>query len=221
MAVAILAILAEFPIADVPRFGVAEGTVAGIKCLAARTGYTGEDGFELFVENDGARKLFEAILDVGAAANIKPVGLGARDTLRLEAGLPLYGHELDRNTSPLEAGLGIFVKLGRRFVGEKALAAQRDQGLKKTLVGLQTDDGRMVARQGYRVFRNGDEAGVVTSGTFAPSIQRPIAMAYLTTAASVGETSEVEIRNRKIGATIVRRPFYRRERDHAASTASV
>jgi aminomethyltransferase len=221
VAVAILAILADFPIADVARFGVAEGNVAGIRCLAARTGYTGEDGFELFVDNNSARQLFEAILDVGAAADIKPVGLGARDTLRLEAGLPLYGHELDRDTSPLEAGLATFVKLGRDFVGSAALTAQRQQGLKKRLIGLQTDDGRMVARQGYRVFRNGDEAGVVTSGTFAPSIQRPIAMAYLTTAAGVGETLEVEIRNRKARATVVPRPFYRRDEAHAASTASV
>ncbi len=106
VAVAILATLAEFPIADVPRFGVASGLVAGITCLAARTGYTGEDGFELFVDNAGARELFEAILDAGAPADAKPVGLGARDTLRLEAGLPLYGHELDRNSSPLEAGSG-------------------------------------------------------------------------------------------------------------------
>jgi aminomethyltransferase len=221
VAVAILAILADFPIADVPRFGVASGQVAGITCLAARTGYTGEDGFELFVDNNGARQLFEAILDAGAAADIKPVGLGARDTLRLEAGLPLYGHELDRETSPLEAGLATFVKLGRDFVGSTALTAQRQQGLKKRLIGLQTDDGRIVARQGYRVFRNGDDAGVVTSGTFAPSIQRPIAMAYLKTAAGVGETLEVEIRNRKARATVVPRPFYRRDETHAASTASV
>ena len=222
VAVAILATLAEFPIADVPRFGIARGTVAGTACLAARTGYTGEDGFELFVNNRGARHLFEAILGAGAAANAKPVGLGARDTLRLEAGLPLYGHELDRNSSPLEAGLGAFVKLGRPFVGEKALALQRDRGLKKALVGLQTDDGKMVARQGYRVFRNGDEAGVVTSGTFAPSIQRPIAMAYIGVEGAekrpaVGESLEVEIRERKIGATIVRRPFYRHDQPFAAS----
>lgn len=225
VAVAILAILADFPIADVPRFGIAGGQVAGITCLAARTGYTGEDGFELFVDNDGARQLFEAILDAGAAANAKPVGLGARDTLRLEAGLPLYGHELDRNSSPLEAGLSTFVKLGRDFVGSAALTTQRDMGLKKKLIGLQTDDGRMVARQGYRVFRNGDEAGVITSGTFAPSIQRPIAMAYLNIAGknppAVGEPLEVEIRNRKTRATIVQRPFYRHGEDHAASTASV
>ena len=224
--VAILAALADFPIANVARFGVAGGRVAGITCIAARTGYTGEDGFELFVDNAGARRLFEAILEAGAAVDAKPVGLGARDTLRLEAGLPLYGHELDRNSSPLEAGLAAFVKLGRPFIGAAALTAQRDRGLKKTLVGLQTDDGRMVARQGYRVFRNGDEAGVVTSGTFAPSIQRPIAMAYLAAAGAknmpaVGESLQVEIRERKTRATIVPRPFYRRDERRAASTPSV
>ena len=225
-AVAILAMLADFPIADVARFGVAEGSVAGIQCLAARTGYTGEDGFELFVDNAGASQLFQAILDAGAPANIKPVGLGARDTLRLEAGLPLYGHELDRNTSPLEAGLATFVKLGRPFIGSDALTTQRDHGLKKTLVGMQTDDGRMVARQGYRVFKSGEEAGVVTSGTFAPSIQRPIAMAYLAVAdakspPAVGESLEVEIRERKVRATIVPRPFYRPDEPFAASSARV
>jgi aminomethyltransferase len=226
VAVAILATLADFAIADVPRFGIAGGQVAGITCLAARTGYTGEDGFELFVDNAGARQLFEAILDVGAAADAKPVGLGARDTLRLEAGLPLYGHELDRSSSPLEAGLGVFVKLGRTFVGSEALIAQHEQGLKKKLIGLQTDDGRMVARQGYRVFRNGDDAGVVTSGTFAPSIQRPIAMAYLAVAGAgnlpaPGESLEVEIRERKIRATVVPRPFYRCDEPPAASAARV
>ena len=224
-AVAILATIADFAIANVPRFGVASGQVAGITCLAARTGYTGEDGFELFVDNAGARNLFEAIFDAGAPADAKPVGLGARDTLRLEAGLPLYGHELDRQTSPLEAGLGTFVKLGRPFVGNDALQAQRAQGLKKTLVGIQTDDGKMVARQGYRVFRDGSDAGVVTSGTFAPSIQRPIAMAFLATVGNtpptIGEKAEVEIRGRKTGATIVRRPFYRPPQPFEASTAHV
>jgi aminomethyltransferase len=226
VAVALLATLADFAIADVPRFGVASGQVAGISCLAARTGYTGEDGFELFVDNAGARNLFEAILDAGTPADAKPVGLGARDTLRLEAGLALYGHELDRQTSPLEAGLGTFVKLGRSFVGSDALKAQRAQGLKKTLVGIQTDDGKMVARQGYRIFRDGGDVGVVTSGTFAPSIQRPIAMAFVNVDASkrsptIGGKVEVEIRGRKTGATIVRRPFYRPPQPFEASTAHV
>lgn len=223
-AVAILAMIADFPIADVPRFGVAEGNVAGIMCLAARTGYTGEDGFELFVENAGARELFEAVLDAGAPANVKPIGLGARDTLRLEAGLPLYGHELDRQTSPLEAGLGMFVKLGRPFVGSDALEAQRAGVLKKTLVGIKTDDGKTVARQGYRIFRSGAEAGVVTSGTFAPSLQRPIAMAYVAVNAkppAAGEPVEVEVRGRKTRATIVPRPFYRPPRPFEASAAHV
>jgi aminomethyltransferase len=225
-AVAILAAIADFPIAKVARFGVASGKVAGISCLAARTGYTGEDGFELFVENNGAPKLFDAILDAGAGAGIKPVGLGARDTLRLEAGLPLYGHELDRSSSPLEAGLTPFVKLGRPFVGEPALAAQHKNGIPKKLIGLRTDDGKMIARQGYRLFRDGVESGTVTSGSFAPSIQRPIAMAYVATGAKpapvVGDNLEIEIRNRKIPATVVRRPFYRRDDSHsAASTASL
>jgi aminomethyltransferase len=222
-AVSILAALADFPIAKVARFAVASGKVANVACLAARTGYTGEDGFELFVENTGARELFEAILDAGASAGIKPVGLGARDTLRLEAGLPLYGHELDRNSSPLEAGLTPFVKLGRPFVGEPALAAQHRNGIAKKLIGLRTDDGKMIARQGYRVLHGDIESGVVTSGSFAPSIQRPIAMAYVTKPTpALGDTLEIEIRNRKIPATVVRRPFYRRDDSHsAASTASL
>ena len=224
-AVAILSALADFPIVNVARFGVASGKIAGVTCLAARTGYTGEDGFELFVENAGAQQLFEAILDAGAAANIKPVGLGARDTLRLEAGLPLYGHELDRNSSPLEAGLSPFVKLGRPFIGAPALEAQHRDGTKKKLIGLRTDDGKMIARQGYRIFRDGRESGVVTSGSFAPSIQRPIAMAYaaagINTAPAPGDVLEIEIRNRKIPATVVRRPFYRRGEALAASSVSL
>jgi aminomethyltransferase len=218
IAVAILGMLADFPIASVPHFGVVPGAIAGISCVAARTGYTGEDGFELFVENSGARKIFEAILDRGSKLGVKPVGLGARDTLRLEAGLPLYGHELDRATSPLEAGLNPFVKLGGLFVGEPALNLQRERGLPKRLIGIMTTDGKSVARQGYRIFREQREAGVVTSGTFAASIQRPIAMAYITgpTGASPGESLEVEIRSRMIPATVVTRPFYRRGERRAA-----
>ena len=213
-AIAIVAKLSEFPVADIARFHVATGKVAGVTCLVARTGYTGEDGVELFVENAGARTLFEALLDSGAGDGIMPIGLGARDTLRLEAGLPLYGHELDRQTSPLEAGLSIFVKLGRPFIGEPALRGQREHGLKKKLAGLMTDDRKNVARQGYPILHGGASAGIVTSGTFAASLQRPIAMGYLTgdhanIADSIGSSVAVEIRNRKVPATIVARPFYR------------
>jgi aminomethyltransferase len=225
-AVSILAGLADFEIAKVPRFSVVSGLVAGITCLAARTGYTGEDGFELFVENTAARQLFEAILDAGASVNIKPVGLGARDTLRLEAGLPLYGHELDRNSSPLEAGLTPFVKLGRPFIGAPVLEAQNRDGVKKKLIGLRTEDGKIIARQGYKVFRDSLESGAVTSGSFAPSLQRPIAMAYVAAgdgnaAPALGDILEIEIRNRKIPATVVRRPFYRRDSSPRASSSQL
>ncbi|HUY27361.1 MAG TPA: glycine cleavage system aminomethyltransferase GcvT [Candidatus Binataceae bacterium] len=210
-ATALAATLADFPLAAVPRFGVAQGAVAGAKCIAARTGYTGEDGFEFFIAPADAAGLFEALRAAGAV----PCGLGARDTLRLEAGLPLYGHELDRATSPLEAGLGAFVKLEREFIGAQALRAQRERGPAKRLVGLRTDDARSIARQGYKLFRDGREAGVVTSGTFAPSLERPIAMGYLSAGALRPEPAaapalEVEIRNRRVAATIVPIPFYRR-----------
>ncbi len=142
-----------------------------------------------------------------------PCGLGARDTLRLEAGLPLYGHELDRATSPIEAGLDSFVKLGRPFVGESALRAQLERGRARRLIGLETDDARSIARQGYRLLHAGRESGVVTSGTLGPSIGRPIAMGYLTggEAAPPGAGAlEVEIRGRRVPASIVALPFYRR-----------
>jgi aminomethyltransferase len=209
----ILARLADFAIPEVRRFGVATGNVAGVACLAARTGYTGEDGFELFVANAAAAKLFEAILDADSA--IKPAGLGARDTLRLEASLPLYGHELDRSTSPLEAGLTPFVKLGRSFVGSDALQAQQDRTARRRLIGIRTGDGKTVARQGYKIFHHEREIGSVTSGTFAPWLGRPIAMAYAAPDADGHNLAsnakvEVEVRSRRVPATIIALPFYRR-----------
>jgi aminomethyltransferase len=214
----IVARLTAMPLDSITRFHAISAEIAGIECLVARTGYTGEDGFEMFVAGDQAERLFAAILDTGAGAGLVPCGLGARDTLRMEAGLPLYGHELDRATSPLEAGLGAFVKFGRGFVGEDALMAQRDRGVSKRLAGIRTEDGRSIARPGYKLFRDDHELGVVTSGTFAPTFDRPLAMAYLTTgaggeiAAPVGSELEVEIRKRRITARVVPLPFYRRAR---------
>ena len=211
-ATAALAKISGFAIDRVPRFGVASGEVGGVKCIAARTGYTGEDGFELFTANHNAERLFTAVLATGSQDAIKPCGLGARDTLRLEAGLPLYGHELDRSTSPLEAGLATYIKLGRDFIGEKALASQRAAGLKKRLIGIETDDARTIARQGYRVFADEAERGSITSGTFAPALNRPIAMAFVTETEqpAVGSKFEVEVRARKVPATVVAKPFYKR-----------
>jgi len=163
-----------------------------------------------------AESLFNAILEAGASAGMMPCGLGARDTLRMEAGLPLYGHELDRATSPLEAGLDTFVKLGREFVGAAALATQQRDGLKRRLVGIRTEDGRSVARQGYKLFVGEREVGVMTSGTFAPSFNRPLGMAYLDAAAGALESVEVEIRNRRVAAAVTGLPFYRRGKAPAA-----
>jgi aminomethyltransferase len=207
---AILQGLSRTPLAQMRRFAVIEAEVAGVRCVVARTGYTGEDGFELFTEAAAAEPLFSAIFEAGAPSGIMPCGLGARDTLRMEAGLPLYGHELDRATSPLEAGLDTFVKLGRDFVGAAALAAQQRDGLKRRLVGVRTEDGRSVARQGYKLFAGDREVGIMTSGTFAPSFNRPLGMAYLAAVADAPESVEVEIRNRRVVAAVTGLPFYRR-----------
>ncbi len=214
-AVAILARITTLPLASIGRFRTAEGEVAGVSSLVARTGYTGEDGFEVFCAAADAERLFDALMTAGAADGLQPCGLGARDTLRMEASLPLYGHELDRATSPLEANLKPFVKFDRSFVGAAALTAQRDGGMSRRLAGIRTDDGKSIARQGYKLFREGREVGIITSGTYAPSFDRPLAMAYLATSAALadGDRLEVAIRDRVVAATIIPLPFYRRHRD--------
>ncbi|MGH7947663.1 MAG: glycine cleavage system aminomethyltransferase GcvT, partial [Candidatus Binataceae bacterium] len=211
LAVAIVQRLSRAPLGEVPRFGVAVAEISGTRCIAARTGYTGEDGFELFVAAEDARRLFDAVLNEGVSDGVGPVGLGARDTLRLEAGLALYGHELDRTTTPVEAGLERFIRLGRGFIGEAALSEQMRTGPKKRLVGIATDDRKSIARQGYRLFRSGREAGVVTSGTYGPSFDRPLAMAYLNSADADGAGDlEAEIRTRRVQVSLMKLPFYRR-----------
>ncbi len=213
-AVAILSRITALPLASIARFRTASGDVAGVASLVARTGYTGEDGFEIFCPAAAGERVFEAGLAAGSADGILPCGLGARDTLRMEAGLPLYGHELDRATSPLEAGLRPFVKLGHGCVGEGVLAAQRDGGTAKRLAGIRTDDGKSIARRGYKIYRDGAEAGVITSGTYAPSFERPLAMGYVASGANVrdGDRVEVAIRSRMVAATVMPLPFYRRDR---------
>jgi aminomethyltransferase len=213
-AVAILSRMTALPLPSIARFRTAPGEVAGVPSLVARTGYTGEDGFEIFCPAEAGERLFEAVLAAGASDGILPCGLGARDTLRMEAGLPLYGHELDRATSPLEAGLRTFVKFGHGCVGESVLAVQRDGGTPRRLAGIRTDDGKSIARQGYKIYRDESEVGVITSGTYAPSFERPLAMGYLSSSANVpdGDRVEVAIRNRRVAATVMPLPFYRRDR---------
>ena len=185
----------------------------GRPCTVSRTGYTGEDGFELIVRAEDAVEVCKNLFRAGRDLGISPVGLAARDTLRLEAGMPLYGHELSEQTTPIQAGLGFAVNLkNRQFPGRDALlAAQSDRGLPRR-VGLRSD-GRRVPREGYGVFEEGNSVGQVTSGTFSPTLQKPIAMAYVEpSAAEVGSHVEVDIRGRREPATVVALPFYRRSR---------
>ena len=193
-------------------YAIAEGAVAGIPALVARTGYTGEDGFEVFVEWQAARPVWDALAEAGESAGLVPVGLGARDTLRLEAGMPLYGNELDRTTNPYEAGLGRVVKLdkGVEFVGRTALDKAARDGVGRRLVGLVVR-GRGIARHGYPVWAADRRTGAVTSGAPSPTLGHPIAMAYVAPRdAEPGTILDVEIRDGRVPAEVVALPFYRR-----------
>ena len=193
-------------------YGIAEGQMAGLDALVARTGYTGEDGFEVFVDMERAVELWDALMTAGAALGLAPIGLGARDTLRLEAGMPLYGNELDAGTTPYEAGLGRVVKLAKPgdFVGRAALERIEASGPTRRLVGLVVR-GRGIARHGYPVFADERQTGVVTSGAPSPTLGVPIAMAYVAPAdAEPGTMLAVGIRDARVAAEVVPLPFYRR-----------
>jgi aminomethyltransferase len=208
----ILSSFTDVDLGGLRYYAAMRGTVAGVPALVARTGYTGEDGFELFVETTETVRLWEILLDAVRAADGLPVGLGARDTLRLEAGMPLYGNELDRETTPYDAGLGRVVKLDKPgdFVGREALERIAREGAKKRLVGL-TVEGRGIARHGHPVWSADRPLGAVTSGTQSPTLGVPIAMAYVAPdAVEPGTVVDVEIREARVPARITSLPFYRR-----------
>lgn len=186
-------------------------SVAGVPCLVSRTGYTGEDGFELYTQASFGAKLFTALLDAGTPFGIMPIGLGARDTLRLEARLPLYGHELADDITPLEAGLSMFVKFDKGpFIGREALLRQKEAGVPRKLVGFALTE-RGIARAGCAVSVAGTSIGRVTSGTMGPTVQKSIGLALVDSAyASVGQAIEVDVRGKKLSAVIVKTPFYKR-----------
>ncbi len=193
-------------LATVKRFGHLEGTVLGSRGFLARTGYTGEDGFEVMVAAEVGQQLWRSLL----AAGVVPCGLGARDTLRLEAAMALYGQDIDDSTSPLEAGLGWLVHLDQKgdFIGRSPLEAQKQKGVTRRLVGLQMQ-GRNIARHDYPVLHEGKPVGLVTSGTLSPTLGYPIALAYVPPAlAKLGQSLAVEIRGKPYPATVVKRPFY-------------
>ncbi|MBX6350339.1 MAG: glycine cleavage system aminomethyltransferase GcvT [Clostridia bacterium] len=209
---AVLRPLVDFDPGVLGRFRLREGVrLAGAEgAVVARTGYTGEDGFELFVPWEAAEAVWETLLAAGEPRGLRPAGLGARDTLRLEAALPLYGHELTTDVNPLEVRLLPFVRFEKpSFVGREALLRVRERGPARRLVGLVLREPG-VAREGYAVFRGGREVGRVTSGTLAPTLGESVALALVGGGAAPGERLSVDIRGRRRAAEVVKLPFYRR-----------
>jgi aminomethyltransferase len=205
----ILQTLTASDLSAIKYYWFTEGEVAGVSAVISRTGYTGEDGFELYFEaaGDNARRVWDALLGTG---EITPCGLGSRDSLRLEMGMALYGNDIDDGTTPLEANLGWLVKMGKGdFVGRAALERQKAEGIPRRLVGFTTSE-RAFPRHGYPVFYEGAPSGEVRSGTMSPSLNIPIGTAYLPTAgAKEGTTFEIEIRGKRVPATVVKPPFYK------------
>jgi aminomethyltransferase len=205
----ILAPLTATDLSGIGYYRFAVGEVDGRPAIISRTGYTGEDGFELYVANDDAAPLWQRLLEVGEPIGLIPAGLGARDSLRLEMGYALYGNDLDESHTPLEAGLGWVVKLDKGdFVGRGALARQREEGITRRLVGFRLLE-RGFPRHGYPVRFEGEVVGEVTSGVLSPSLGEGVGMAYVPTAAAKpGTRIEIVIRDQPIPAEVVRPPFY-------------
>jgi aminomethyltransferase len=215
-ALAILQTLTTLPLNEIKYYHFREGEVDGVPSIVSRTGYTGEDGFEVYAAPEKAEQIWDKLLAAGkfgADDGILPCGLAARNTLRLEAGMCLYGHEIDETTTLLEANLGWICKLNKgEFVGRDRLAAQKAEGIKRKLVGFEVTD-RGIARDGQEVFIGGQRAGQVTSGSPAPFLKKNIGMAYVPVeAATEGVTIEIDVRGRMVGARIVPLPFYKRPR---------
>jgi len=188
-------------------YGFRQGQVDGRPALISRTGYTGEDGFELYVDPEDAPALWRRLVEAGAS----PAGLGARDTLRLEAAMALYGHEIDETTTPWEAGLAWIVKLDKGdFLGRDALVAQKTEGPPRKLVGFEVE-GRGIARQGHAVLSEGGTVGTVTSGTWSPTFEKALGLAYVPPdLAAPGTPLTLDVRGRQLPARVVETPFYRR-----------
>jgi aminomethyltransferase len=198
-------------LAAIQYYHFTDGSVSGTPARIARTGYTGEDGFEIYIAPEEAERVWNEILDAGQEFGIKPCGLGARNTLRLEAKMALYGHEIHASITPFEADLAWIVKLDKGdFIGRTALAKQKAEGIKRKLAGFEMT-GRGIGRDGYEVFQNGAPAGWVTSGGPAPTLNKNIGLCYLPTdRAKPGERIQIMIRNQAVDAVTVPSPFYKR-----------
>ncbi|HSQ23271.1 MAG TPA: glycine cleavage system aminomethyltransferase GcvT [Pyrinomonadaceae bacterium] len=215
-ALSILQKLTRTPLAEIKYYHFREGRVDGVNSIISRTGYTGEDGLEVYAGPDKAQQLWNTMLEAGnfgADEGVLPCGLAARNTLRLEAGMCLYGHEIDETTTLLEANLGWITKLNKGdFIGREPLAKQKEEGIKQKLVGFEMSD-RGIARDGQDVFIAGQQVGRVTSGSPAPFLKKNIGMAYVPVEfANAGQVIEIDVRGKRIGAKIVALPFYQRAR---------
>ena len=210
----ILQKLTNLPLEDIAYYRFSHGSVDGVEGIVSRTGYTGEDGFEVYAPADRAEQLWNKILDAGnngTPTGVLPCGLAARNTLRLEAGLALYGHEIDETTTLLEANLGWICKLDKGdFIGRNALARQKQEGVQRKLVGFEVTD-RGIARDDQDVIVDGARVGKVTSGSPAPFLKKNIGFAYVPVDyASVGQQIQIDVRGKQVGAQIVKTPFYKR-----------
>ena len=216
-ALSILQTLTQTSLSEIKYYHFTEGQVDGVESIISRTGYTGEDGFEVYAAPDKAEQLWNKMLEAGnygSDQGVLPCGLAARNTLRLEAGMCLYGHEIDETTTLLEANLGWITKLNKgEFIGREPLAKQKEEGIRQKLVGFEMSD-RGIARDGQEVLIEGRPAGRVTSGSPAPFLKKNIGMAYVPKEfANAGQAIEIDVRGKRIGAQIVPLPFYKRPKN--------
>jgi aminomethyltransferase len=189
------------------------GHAAGVECIISRTGYTGEDGFELYYPAEKSAEIWNALMEAGKENGLRPIGLGARDTLRLEARLMLYGNDIDDTTTPIEANMNWTVKFSKgSFNGSDVLKKQKENGVEKTIVGFELGKGP-AARNGYQILKDGKPVGKVTSGTMSPTLKKNIGLGYVPPELSkIGTRLDIEIRNKNYSATVIETPFYSRKR---------
>jgi aminomethyltransferase len=212
--VEILSTITSAPLSELKYYAISEAKIADVDCLLARTGYTGEDGFEIYIPVAAAEKVFDALMAAGSKFDLMPTGLACRDTLRLEAGMPLYGHEMNEDVNPYQAGFGKVVRLDKPgdFVGKDALQKLSESKPTRVLVGL-IGEGKRAARADYEIFTEGSETaiGVVTSGALSPTLGYPVAMGFLNSdLAAVGSKVSVDVRGTRLAFEVVRLPFYKR-----------
>ncbi len=210
-AAATLQKLTKLDLSQIKTYWLTEGVLADVNMMIARTGYTGEDGFEIMFAPKFSAQVWEAVMLAGREFDIEPIGLGARDTLRLEVKYCLYGNDIDQTTNPLEAGLGWITKLDKGdFLGREALLRIKEKGLQRKLVGFEMD-GRAIPRHGYKIYDEQEAVGTVTSGMYSPILQKPIGLGYVPVSlAEIGTKLNIDIRGRLLPAQVVKTPFYKR-----------